>query len=804
MLKLRSKIQIASVLVIAIIVLLMTAPVILWAYRDANDRLARSLLTRADVFDQLWATRDRGMMNTVRLVASNPDFRRIALNGDAGQLQAELRRRARGARADIAVLMDASGRVIGQTDSLDPPRLAFPGLLSSAADDARPVSILRHGGRIYEMRTVPVPETQPPLWLTIGYELGADATRSIHRLTGLDATLIDLSQEPPAVIASTLPAGEAEAVVHSVLAAQRLADGSRMAAAGEHRYRVIQRRLIDDAPDLVLLLQESVSAARAGYAGLRLHIAAVVLFAMVAALLLGGLLARHIGQPIGELLRAARRIREGVYTEGLQIKRSDELGELAAAFNAMQEGIAEREERITYQAQFDQLTGLPNRLLALQKLADAIALADADGMPVSVLLIDLNRLSAITASLGHDIGDALLSQAAERMRASLDARHVLARLEGDEFLVVMAGVDASQAAETAAELLRLLGAGLSVQDVNVSLDAFIGISCFPEHGRQPDKLLLRAAVAKNDAKAAEEPVRVYCDGREERHVRQLAILGDLRRAARHDEFKLFLQPKIRLADNRVCGAEALLRWDHPNLGFLMPNEFISIAEESGNISLVTDWALAASIRECRLWQEEQLDLDISVNLSGRDLLNPDLPLMISALLRDHDLSARYLVLEITEQALVHDLAHARRVLGCLRDLGARISIDDFGTGYSSLVQVKNLPVDEVKIDRSFVMELPGNRADVAIVRSAIDLAHSLGMEVLAEGVENRATLRWLAAHACERAQGFYIARPMPAEQFGGWVRDYNLALDRALESGHGQVDLSFAANAAAERIRTVG
>ncbi len=804
MLKLRSKIQIASVLVIAGIVLVMTTPVMIWAYRDANERLARSLVARAEVFDQLWTTRHRGMLNTVRLIASSPELRRVALRGDANELRAELLRRMRAARADIAILMDAGGRVISQTDGLQPPRRAFPGLLSDAAEAAQPVGIMHDQGRVYEMRTVRIPDTEPALWLTIGHALDADATDSIRRLTGLDATLLDLSGEQPGVLASTLPAANAVAVARAALAAERQADGSLMAAAGEQRYRVLPRRIIADAPELLLLLQESVSTGRAGYAGLRRQLAMIALFSLVVALLLGGLLARHISQPVGELLRAARRIREGVYSEGLQIRRSDELGELAVAFNAMQEGIAEREERITYQAQFDQLTGLPNRLLALQKLTDAIALAQANDAPLSVLLIDLNRLSAITASLGHDIGDALLSQAAERMRASLDARHVLARLEGDEFLVVMSGVGREQAQHTATELLRLLGAGLSIQQVNVSLDAVIGISCFPEHGEQPDKLLLRAAVAKNDAKAADETFRVYCDGREERHVRQLAILGDLRRAARQDEFKLFLQPKIRLADNRVCGAEALLRWDHPSFGFLMPDEFISVAEESGNISLITDWALTASIRECRLWQEDQIHLDISVNLSGRDLLNPDLPLMISALLRDHDLSADHLVLEITEQALVHDFEHARRVLGCLRDLGARISIDDFGTGYSSLVQVKKLPVDEVKIDRSFVMELPGNRTDVAIVRSAIDLAHNLGMEVLAEGVENRATLRWLAAHGCERAQGFYIARPMPAEHFGRWVADYHAALNSALESGHAQVDLSFAAGAAAERLRTAG
>jgi diguanylate cyclase (GGDEF)-like protein len=567
-------------------------------------------------------------------------------------------------------------------------------------------------------------------------------------------------------------------------------------------YMALQQGLIPQSPEVSVLLKESVAAATAPNRRLQLHVLAVAGLALLLAMLGARAFARGIAEPMQQLVSAARRIREGDYSTPVKVRSRDEFGELAASFNAMQEGIAEREERITYQAQFDSLTGLPNRLLGLERLAQALTAAAAENRPVSVLVIDLNSFAEIGASLGHEIGDALLAQAGERLRASLDARFVLARLEVDEFLAVLDGVDTSGASDCAAELLRLLGAGLSVRDLNVSLDASIGISCFPRHGTDADKLLLRATLAKNDAKAAETSMRVYEEGRDDLHVRHVTILGDLRRAVRQDELKLFLQPKVHLANGRVCGAEALVRWDHPTLGFLPPNEFIPLAEQSGNITQISRWALAAAIRECRLWLEEGLDLTVSVNLSGRDLHNENLPCYISELLRDHDLEARHLVLEITEQALVRDLEDARRVLGCLRDLGAQIAIDDFGTGYSSLVQIKNLPVDEVKIDRAFVTELPGNRADVAIVRAAIELAHSLGLDVLAEGVENRATMRWLAAHGCERAQGFLIGRPMPAEQFPAWLAAYERELEARVESGHAQVDHDFAAGAG-RRLRSL-
>jgi diguanylate cyclase (GGDEF)-like protein len=409
---------------------------------------------------------------------------------------------------------------------------------------------------------------------------------------------------------------------------------------------------------------------------------------------------------------------------------------------------------------------------AVDALESAVAEARPRGEPVSVMLIDLDSFREIGSSLGHDIGDALRCQAAERLRAGLDASHPLARLDGDQFVAVLAGRSLEQAGETAEDLLRLLGAGLSVRDVNVSVEARVGLAGFPAHGDDPDQLLKRAAVASNEARSTEAAVAVYQPGNEEQHVRQLAILADLRRAARHDELRLFLQPKVRLADGRVCGAEALVRWQHPVFGFLPPDQFIPLAEKSGNISLITNWALMAAVRECRLWLEEGLDLPVSVNLSSRDLQNRDLPFFVLELLRDHDLAARNIVLEITEQAVVRDFQRATLVLECLRDLGIRISIDDFGTGYSSLAQIKHLPVDELKIDRSFVKDLPGNGDDAAIVRASIDLAHDLGLEVLAEGVETWPALEWLQAQGCEQAQGFLISKPMPADQFSAWVRSY--------------------------------
>ena len=289
-----------------------------------------------------------------------------------------------------------------------------------------------------------------------------------------------------------------------------------------------------------------------------------------------------------------------------------------------------------------------------------------------------------------------------------------------------------------------------------------------------DQLLLHAAVAKTDAQHTLDRICLYHEGREDRHVRQLTLLNDLKRAIQNDELKLYLQPKVKLADGDVCGAEALARWDHPVLGFLPPRDFISIAEQSGNLSLISHWAIEAAIRECRLWIEDGLDLPVSVNLNGNDLRDPQLTPYILDSLRDHDLDPRYLTIEISETALIQNFEQAAGVMQSLQDTGIRISIDDFGTGQSSLMRLKLLPADELQIARSFVKELPDNLKDVAIVRTAIYLAHRMNLQVSAKGLESRPAMSWLAEQGCEIAQGFFISRPMPAETFSQWVSHYNV------------------------------
>lgn len=746
------------------------ATVLVTANRDVAERARSRLETGSRTFEQLSRSRAIQLGNTVNVLASDYAFKQAVATRDLATVASALANHARRAQADIAFLFDEAGTVIAATEAGGSNEAAQPALVAQSLERGLARSTIVRDGRAYEMLTVTVRAPLPIAWVSMGFVIDDAYAQRLEELTGLHTTVFARSGSMTLPIASTLGEPLREAMV---AASAGLAAGvaRTLEVAGE-RQLVIGRPFIADSPDVTVLLTESLDEAMAPYR--LLQTAAIVLGMLPLLLALAGavLLSRSVTRPVSRLADAARRMKRGDYSIPVTVDSGDELGELAVTFNSMQDDIARREARITYQARHDSLTGLPNRDYALEQLDERIREA-VTGQQIAVMVLNLNALGDIAASLGHDIADAYVRHAAEQLRAQIEPRYVLARLEGDCFLLLMPGTGAEDAEDLGHRLLQRLESGVGLEELNVSVRPAIGIAVYPEHGQTHDQLLLRATVAQSDSLHAVRPVGLYQGGDEERRVRRLTILGDLRRAVRHEELRLFYQPKIALADGAVCGVEALVRWDHPKLGRLSPAEFIPIAEQSGNISILTRWALTAASRECRLWLEEGLDLTVSVNLSAHDLLDKDLPWFVLDVLRNHDLSPRHLVAEITEEGVVRDFVNATMLLQRLRELGIRISIDDFGTGYSSLAQLRNLPVDELKIDRSFVKQLPENRADAAIVSATIDLAHNLGLEFVAEGVETKPALRWLRERGCERAQGFYISPPLPAEEFVVWVRAYS-------------------------------
>jgi diguanylate cyclase (GGDEF)-like protein len=430
--------------------------------------------------------------------------------------------------------------------------------------------------------------------------------------------------------------------------------------------------------------------------------------------------------------------------------------------------VARASRRLRHLALHDALTGLPNRTLFHERAELAIKGIRPD-RTVAVLLV-LDRFKEVNDTLGHDHGDELLKVVAERLAGALRGGDTLARLGGDEFAVVLTDLpNRGSAAETAGRLHDALRRPFELRGIAVELDASVGIAFSPEHGRDVTTLIQRADVAMYDAKRTQSRIETYSTERDPYSPARLSLLGELRRAIDGDELVLHYQPKISLEGDRVTGVEALVRWEHPEHGLLQPDQFVPLAERTGTIAHLTRWVLTAALRQCAEWRLTYPDLTVAVNLAAANVLDVGLPAMVQELLDEHGLPGNALECEVSETTVMSDPHRVTEVLAALRELGVRLSLDDFGTGKASLAYLKQLPLDEVKIDRAFITGMSDDDGDAVIVRSTIDLARNLGLDVVAEGVESASVLEALVDLRCKSAQGYYLSRPLPSEELGLWL-----------------------------------
>ena len=449
-------------------------------------------------------------------------------------------------------------------------------------------------------------------------------------------------------------------------------------------------------------------------------------------------------------------------------------GKLASAL-AINTNITEQKRtraELEHQARHDGLTGLPNRTTLGSRLDETLAAAAGEDRPVALLMLDLDRFKDVNDTLGHAWGDRLLCAVGPRLLDHLRQGDTLARLGGDELAVLLPGASLSAAQKVARKLIDVLEQPFDLGDANVNIAASIGIAAFPEHGADTETLLRCADVAMYVAKRGGSGAAVYMADQDQHSRDRLAIAGDLRRAIQDGELVLHYQPKLACASGDVAGVEALVRWNHPERGLVPPDQFIPVAEQSGLIGQLGRYVLNMAVRDARAWRDLGLSIPVAVNLSMRDMLDPELPQYVEELFTRWGMDATCLRVEITESSLMIDPVRSRATLERLCELGVRLSVDDYGTGYSSLRYLQQLPVDELKIDRSFIRHMVANENDLMIVQSTVDLAHGLGLKVVAEGVEDAGTWQRLAAIGCDQAQGYYLCRPVAAEPLTEWLQEF--------------------------------
>jgi diguanylate cyclase (GGDEF)-like protein len=439
---------------------------------------------------------------------------------------------------------------------------------------------------------------------------------------------------------------------------------------------------------------------------------------------------------------------------------------LASVFMKRQK---EHDATLTHQSLHDALTGLPNRELLRDRLHQAIALARRRRRGVALLVMDLDQFKEINNTLGHASGDEILKQMGARLCHALRASDTVARLGGDEFALLMPEGDARQAVQLANKVHKILEPPYHVNDMDIEVGPSIGIAAFPDHGASADEIMQRADVAMYQAKQKHSGHAVYEQETDAHSVRRLTLMSDLRHAIDNGELMLYYQPEIELRSGAVIGVEALARWRHPRDGFIPPDEFIPLAEKSGTIKALTEQVLQAALRQYHAWRRAGISLNISVNLSARNLHDPLLPDRLRQLLAAWDVPPGDIHLEITESAMMANPEKAGQILAEFDAMGVGLWIDDFGTGYSSLDYLKRLPVDAIKIDKSFVRDMTDDKHNAAIVRATVELAHNLGLKVVAEGVENEQTRAALRTLGCDFMQGYYISKPVPAEELARWL-----------------------------------
>ncbi|MBI6577852.1 EAL domain-containing protein [Pseudomonas viridiflava] len=721
------------------------------------------------VFERLIDLRGKRLRDAVQLLSADFGFRDAVASSDSSTIRSVLLNHGKRINASDMFLLGMDGVVIASTvpDVPEGSKFVYDQALRTAKRSGQSVLIVPGGGTPHLLVESTVLAPLPIGRVVMGFTIDSDIAEELHSLSGLEVSFLTIEDGKAGNLISTQP----EALHPGLIELMRSSSGGQMRVTEQSNLNFLSQTLMlantgnSGDGQVLALLQSPLDKALQAFAPLDEKIFWISMAALLASLLGTLALARSVSLPVRALAIAAKRIGDGDYETPVNMARTDELGMLANAINAMQHGIAVREGQLAHNALHDNLTGLPNRALVMERLGSAIAAE----RPVALLYLSIENLSAINESSGAEGVEQLLLQVGQRLQSTLRAGDTVARLSANEFLLLLDQTTSDGAVATGDALQRLFSEPQRIDNHDIALECCIGITVYPENGNSAQELVNRAAIARKDAAFLPGRLQIYQDGRDLAHQRQISLIRDLRKAPQNGELMLHYQPKLDIRQGTVRQAEALLRWAHPQFGNVSPAEFIVLAERTGSIHLLTNWVIEEAMRQLAEWRKRGLVLQVSVNISADDLLGDDLAGFVVSLLKQYGVPAEQLVFEITESAIMSQPEKALVVLHKLRDCGISLSIDDFGTGYSSLAHLKRLPVQELKIDQSFVRDLDETSEDAVIVRSTIEMSHNLGLKVVAEGVEYQHSLDLLRRWHCDTAQGYLISRPLTAAAFETWI-----------------------------------
>jgi len=735
------------------------------AYDVARHQLVKEgghqLSANAGAFVAQMNDLSASVANGVQIMSLDYGLRSAIGARDKETILSVLRNHGRRVGASRMQLLDLDGKIQADTvDAVADSRpFAFPDLLAQAFNE-RTAAVAVVDGKAFWVVVVPIYAPQP---------VGLVAA-SIPVDDAMIAHMQQLSALPRDVELAT-PSGSGHYTViargssHSELTAsfssndRSLPSQPTAVTIGGRDYLVLAQLLRQPKGSgaVFAVLGYSLDDALRPYKAVWNAWLALLAIGLGAGLLVAWLVARGVSRPVEALAAAARRIAGGDYHDAPAVRRRDEIGELATAFRTMGDAVRERELRIRHQAMHDGVTGLPNRAAAEEAIDQD--LATAPGQQGALLIVGVTRLPDIIKTIGHALADRLMRDAGGRVGQAAGT-HYVARATDTQFAVWLRGADRAEAISVAFRVMDALAQPYQEAEVSMDMGPAVGIALAPSHGERAAALLRRAEVAEFSAVGSARGVDVYDPQADPHRPERLSLMSELRAAIDSDALELYYQPKRRLADGRVDAAEALVRWPRPGRGVVSPEQFVAVAEETGNIGRLTRWVLARGIAQAAELARAGQPMRISINLSARDIGDVELPDRVADLLRVHRLPATSLTLEVTESAVIGEPEAALQVLRRLADMGIDMAIDDFGVGQTSFAYLRRLPVRELKIDKMFVQHLATDETDRVIVRSLVELGHRLGYRVTAEGVEDEATIVFLGDVGCDHVQGFHVDRPM--------------------------------------------
>ncbi|MBC7918262.1 MAG: EAL domain-containing protein [Rhodoferax sp.] len=737
---------------------------------SVRQNLQRELASDQKVWARLVDQKVKRLQFGASVLASEFGFKQAIASGDVPTIESALENSGDRIDATISAFLDPDFNLKAMANPQESAELGQTlTLLGRAmARDQQQGSMSVELGRLHQFVMVPVKAPLVVGWVVMGFAVDQDLAAELNGLSGAHVVLLNR-------------AGTAsQRIIHSTLDNARMADvdallgGAAMLSLGGEDYAALRVDIgAADRPLQVVLLR-STAEAKAVFARMQSVLLLIGALGLVLFALGSTAMARRVSRPLDLLVADTERLGSGDYSQPVQdFGQKDEVGNLARSFDRMRINIQASQAQIRQLAYWDSLTGLPNRAQFREAVQAQLDNTQAGPAQLAVIILDLDRLKHINDVLGYAFGDRILQALAGRLQGvARSGQHLVARLAGGEFAFLLPGADAAQALVVAATIASAFESPVALEGQTVDLSAGMGIACWPGDADQADILLGRAEVAMYVAKHRSLGVQVYDPSLDSASAQTLSLLSELRQAIDGNELRLFLQPKINLQTHQVVAAEALVRWQHPTRGMVQPMQFIPFAEQTGFVRHLTLWMLEEAAGQWKSLQPDEGMLRIAANLSTRDLMDPDFPAKVDSILLRHNVPHAGFCLEITESAIMDDPQRAEATLNQLATSGYKLSIDDFGTGYSSLAYLKRLPVNELKIDKSFVMGMETDESDLKIVRSTIDLAHNLGLTVVAEGVENRHIYQLLANSQCDEAQGYHMSRPILCTEFLDWCEGW--------------------------------